>query len=55
MRNGDQEVVLQEKEAELEAMQAAMDEALIELEELKLVRFLRGEDFNLLNTDWPTS
>lgn len=39
MRNGDQEVVLQEKEAELEAMQAAMDEALIELEELKLVRF----------------
>lgn len=36
MRNGDQEVVLQEKEAELEAMQAAMDEALIELEELKL-------------------
>lgn len=55
MRNGDQEVVLQEKEAELEAMQAAMDEALIELEELKLVRFLRGEDCNLLNTDWPTS
>lgn len=36
MRNGDQEVVLREKEAELEAMQAAMDEALIELEELKL-------------------
>ncbi|OJJ00665.1 hypothetical protein ASPVEDRAFT_40212 [Aspergillus versicolor CBS 583.65] len=36
MRNGDQEVALQEKEAELEAMQAAMDEALIELEELKL-------------------
>lgn len=36
MRNGDQEVVLQEKEAELEAMQAAMDEALLELEELKL-------------------
>ncbi|BCS22944.1 putative cytoskeleton assembly control protein Sla2 [Aspergillus puulaauensis] len=36
MRNGDQEVALQEKEAELEAMQAAMDEALLELEELKL-------------------
>lgn len=51
MRNGDQEVALQEKEAELEAMQAAMDEALLELEELKLVRLLRGKDHILLNTD----
>lgn len=51
MRNGDQEVALQEKEAELEAMQAAMDEALLELEELKLVRLLRGKDHILHNTD----
>lgn len=51
MRNGDQEVALQEKEAELEAMQAAMDEALLELEELKLVRLLRGKDHILFNTD----
>ncbi|KAL4930217.1 putative cytoskeleton assembly control protein Sla2 [Aspergillus undulatus] len=36
MRNGDHELALQEKETELEAMQAAMDEALLELEELKL-------------------
>jgi hypothetical protein len=39
MRNGDHELALREKETELEAMQAAMDEALLELEELKLVRF----------------
>ncbi|KAL4786450.1 ANTH domain-containing protein [Aspergillus varians] len=36
IRSGDHELVLQEKETELEAMQAAMDEALLELEELKL-------------------
>lgn len=40
MQNGDHKIVLQEKETELEAMQAAMDEALLELEELKLVRLI---------------
>ena len=45
MRNGDHELALREKETELEAMQAAMDEALLELEELKLVCFRERTGF----------
>ncbi|KAL3472667.1 ANTH domain-containing protein [Aspergillus californicus] len=47
MRRGDNDLLLQEKETELEAMQAAMDEALMELEELKLSQ---GDTDNALDT-----